>query len=1155
LSGSSHARAAPKSRRGFVGKPWFAGAVVLFACAVTLPQGSTGFFDSRWVAAGAWLLGVAGWLWKVPARSPAGRPERLASLAAAVLIGWCLVQFLPLPALAIGSVWRGNPDLLKLVAATSPHFSIAVNRFVSLHALCLWSGLGMLAWATSRHLRARSAWPIVYWGAFALGIFQTLAGLFFLESRGGRLTGTFASPDAFGGLLALTLPLTLGLIFHRTRRPMLRGRSGWRWWAQQLTTEWSAWRAPALWAGFGIQWIGLLFSGSVGALLAALAACIPLLVWRSWEHPVSRRFLLGAAAALALLAVVFSIQGHRRSVLNRSFGDSEEVWQSQASRGEIWRAAARLCRQFPLGTGPGGAATVLSMFQTGVHGRYRLDYAHNDTLQYLGDLGWVGFGALVLLLGVTGWQGARGCRARPAEEDGAVWLRRGAWAAFLGALLHAQGEFNLSARPGFQVFFTVVCGLLWAAGEPASADGKTDYRWVRPRFRWVVGAGTLAAAGAVVLSLAAAWAWRLNEGARRGIGLAPDEPRWYLAAATPPEGALDALERANRLAPQASVFLRGAAEVRMALHQLQVEEVAREWLSPGDASEKPQTDLDPLDPAYRQALGLGGVALRVEEGNMLRAAQSAAEAAVASAPWDASARLVLARVLFRRATIPAAEIEAEMRGRQELDVATQLYPGDGAVLAEACAIIATAQRAEDRQRLLAWGTAAMGLNPALATVVLPAWRTGGVSMAQVLQSIQLPSSVLWQLYALLDRDQRRGEARECLALLKRALDEDRPPSESTLWVPAQWNRWQVRQAQARMRWTKESLKHALLVGDWDTVRSLASARNQIQNELTRAELDADVTGDGALAMKRLRLREWAAQGRLPPKWVVEWALMECQAGQSAKPVQDPLLELLCLNAVEALDIKRLFAYCREIADAPILAAWIEAKEAELAGRPAEAVLVLEAQMRAGPPLSRRFLHRLWFWRFQLFSQAGQAAAAAEALARAAELCPTDPDLSAAALPPDASMPARPSESVASELNIGFHGGRMRLDAVWLNPAAGQEEEATLHVDWRFLGLLPPDLKPEVRIRDEKGRLIHRQSIRVDGVLAAQYNRGAPPIGSQWRWSVSLPPLAATGKRLEIALLSTPKSLSTDEGLPFLELAMERLTPLPKETVERTAKQD
>jgi hypothetical protein len=955
--------------------------------------------------------------------------------------------------------------------------------------------------------------------------------------------------------LALTLPLTLGLIFGRTGRPMLRGRSGWRWWSQQLTTEWSAWRAPALWAGFGIQWIGLLFSGSVGATLAALAACISLLVWRGRKHPTSRRFVLGAAAVLALLTVVFSIQGHRRSVLNRSFGDSEDVWQSQASRLEIWHAAARLCRQFPLGTGPGGTATVLSMFQTGVHGRYRLDFAHNDTLQYLGDLGLVGFGALVLLLGVTGWQGARRCQARSADEVGTVWLRRGAWAAFFSALLHAQGEFSLSARPGIQVFFAVVCGLLWAGVEPAKTGGKTDLRLDRPHFRWAAGAWTFVAAVAVVLSLAAAWAWRLNEGARCGLGLAPDEPQGYLAAPMPPEGALDALERANRLAPHASVFLCSAAEVRMALHQLQVEDVAREWLSPADKSEPSQTDLEPLDPAYRQALGIGGVAMRLEEGKMLREAQWAAEAAVAAAPWEATARLMLARVLFRRATTPATEIEAEIRGRQELDVATQLYPGDGAVLAEACTILATARRSADRPRLLAWGTAAMGLNQALAAVVLPAWRAGGVSMEQVLQSIQLPSSVLWQLYALLDRDQRRSEARQCLTLLKRALDEDRPPSESALWVPVQWNRWQVRQAQSRMRWTKESLKHALAVGDWNTVRSLVPARNQVQNELVRAELDADLTGDGAVAMKRLRLREWAAQGRLPPHWIVEWAVMEWQAGQSAKPVQEPMLELLCLNAVEALEIRRLFAYRREIADAPILAAWIEAKEAEMAGRPAEAVLVLEAQSRAGPALSRRFLHRLWFWRYQLLSQAGQAAAAGEALARAAELCPSDPDIAAAALPLETPMPAQPSESDASGLAIGFHGGRLRLDAVWLNPAAGQAGEATLHLDWRFLGLLPPDLKPEVRIRDEKGRLLDRQSIRVDGVLAVQYNRGAPPIGSLWRWSVSLPPLAAPGKRLEIALLSTPNSLSTDEGLPLLELAMERLTPLPKETVERTAEQD
>ncbi len=1152
---SRHARNRPGGGGRTGGERGFAVAIVLLAFAATLPQGGTGFIDSRGVASAAWIMGVAGWIWKPAGYSAPREMSRWARWAAGVLVGWCFWQLLPLPESMIGRVWRGNPEWLRLVAADAPRFSIAVNRFVSLHTLCLWSGLGMLAWASSRRLRSRSAWQVVFWGAMALGVFQSVAGLVFLRSPGGRLVGTFGSPDALGGLLAMTLPMTLGLVFRHSGGPRLRGRSGWRWWTHRLATDWSAWPLPVLWLGFAVQGVGLLFSGSVGATIAAVTACGLLVAWQGRDHPSSRRVVMGAMTGLVLLAVVFSIHGYRRNVLNRSLDDSGDVWRSQASRFEIWRAAIQVCRQFPWGTGPGGTATVLSMFQTGVHGRFRLDYAHNDTLQYLGDLGLVGFGALVLLLALTGGQGARGCRIASPKDESFVWLRRGAWAAFLSALLHAQGEFNLSARPGIQVFFAMVCGLLWAGGAQPHAGRASEQPPTRPGSRWGAGVWLLVGVGVVVFSTTAAWAWRLHEAVQRGIGFGSAPPQWYSQAAIPPEQALDALQQANRLAPGSSVFLRGEAEVRMALHELRVEKAARSWLASSESDRDSQTAWDPLDPAVRQAREVGAVALRIEEVEMLKEAQVAAEAAVASAPWESSARLVLARVLFRRATLPTTESEAGIRGRQELELVTTLYPADAGVLAEACSILALARRAVDRQRLLDWGCRALALDPSRADLVLNAWRTSGVSMEQVLQSIRLPGRVLWQLYALLDREQRRREARQCLAVLERTLAEEGPPPESDLWVPAAWNRWQLHQARSRLRWTKESLKHALRAGDWNAVRTLAASRVQTLDEVISAELDTDWSGDASLAMRRLHLREWAAQGRLPPKWVVEWAAMELQAGLSAKSVQDPLLELFCLNQVDDREVQRLSAFRRDLTEVPWLVACLDAKEAEQAGRPAEAASILEAQRGAGLSLPHRFTHRLWLWHYQLLRQAGQSKGAEEALARAVEWCPSDPDVIAAAFPNDGAAPDTPSPSKAAGLDIRYKGGRLRLAAVWMEPSAGQSQEATLHLDWRFMGLLPPDLKLLVRLRDEKRRFLLRQSIEVDGVLAAHFNRGAPPLGSQWRATFALPPLAAAANRLEIIWSSASRSFPTDEGLSFLELDMESLPVRPKETVEPTAGQD
>ena len=271
---------------------------------------------------------------------------------------------------------------------------------------------------------------------------------------------------------------------------------------------------------------------------------------------------------------------------------------------------------------------------------------------------------------------------------------------------------------------------------------------------------------------------------------------------------------------------------------------------------------------------------------------------------------------------------------------------------------------------------------------------------------------------------------------------------------------------------------------------------------------------------------------------MEWGLLELDASLPARQLQEPLAEIILLDGLNPADRARLQARRVELADAPFLAALLEAKDAEADGRLEEAAAALASLLENGL-VPGRFVHRVWLWQAELLHQAGRASAAANALQEAARACPSDPDVEAALVE---FGRGRGASLVYGEphLDIVYMGGRLLLLQACLEQEPGLAKGMTMHLLWRFRGGLPPDLKIDTRIQGGDGRLWVRKTVVVDQEESAKFNRGNHPAGSTWNWTIPLPPTANEGRRVEVRLFSAGKLLLSDDGLAAVGLNMEKL---------------
>ncbi len=395
------------------------------------------------------VLGLAGGLVWGREKTERNREAWLLTWATVGLPVWALVQIIPLP---VGLVNLLSPARGELLRGLAPVFGTEWGRagFASLsivpavtlnHFLLLSSYAVLLLAARELALRARrKTWMVAGPVLVAGAVEAALALLQFTAPGEAQVRGTYVVRNHLAGLLEMAMPLAAMYGVARIRMAQNGGREA----KQELLKGVAGLGLAALLLTAGV--LSLSRGGLMGFLGAALAMAV-MSVGR--EVPLRQRVVAG----LVLGAVIFGAL----LVLTPDSLVDRFATHSSEGRTALWREGIGVVRDYPLtGAGMGGFQTAFLKYKA-LEGQFVVDYAHNDYLQGLAELGVIGFLMPVLMVGLVVKRSVR----IAAQASEMRWVAVGCLGSVVALLIHSAVDFNLYT-PANAAVFAWVCGL--AAG-------------------------------------------------------------------------------------------------------------------------------------------------------------------------------------------------------------------------------------------------------------------------------------------------------------------------------------------------------------------------------------------------------------------------------------------------------------------------------------------------------------------------------------------------------------------------------------------------------------------------------------------------------------------------------------------------------------------
>jgi len=403
---------------------------------------------------------------RTPRYQVAPAPSRYLRWTLIALPAYALWQILPIP---IGLLQRLSPHRAEIASALDriglhqAFVPVSVVPSETLYTLSRICGCALLFFA-ARNLTWR--WPERAWRVslplLVVASAEAILGLVqFFGFPDGLARGTYVNRNHFAGLLEMALPFAVAYPFAAMRRQGLEPVG-----MKPLLKSCLALTAAALMiagityslsrSGFSVALVSL-------GMMATVAAASRL--------PKRTRIAAGVAVTVAFVTLFVLLPPDR---LIERFGRlSQPDGLSADDRIGFWRDTTRLIAAYPVfGCGLGGFADAVHPFRTTAL-EVRLDYAHNDYLQALAELGIVGGGIVAVLIAALIFEAVKAVR-----RSRQMPLALGCLGALTALLAHSLTDFNLYIPANALV-------AAWVAGI-ASGLSRADCGRLHPRIIDVV---------------------------------------------------------------------------------------------------------------------------------------------------------------------------------------------------------------------------------------------------------------------------------------------------------------------------------------------------------------------------------------------------------------------------------------------------------------------------------------------------------------------------------------------------------------------------------------------------------------------------------------------------------------------------------------------
>ena len=417
-------------------------------------------------------------------------------LPLAILIGYVLIQLVPLPPLVLKllspntwelyaeTIWQVRPGAWMPISIAP---KATLTEFLRLSAYVVYYLMTVQVLAERERLKGALSFFSICTGLFAL------AGLVMLFFSGGRFfwplggwtfePGRFSAAVAkshYAGLMAMVLPVVLA--HYLATRPRVNYSS-----LRDRVVDFFHHPGSNLSVLLGFFLIPLtasfLLSYSTSGILSGLAGLLLfmlLLLIRGWTR--KKRAFKGLSAAAVLLVV--SLLGC--GIIWGRPDLRQDQFRTEGIREQLWRDSKEIVSDFPLfGTGLGTFAQVYPRYKTISAPDSEINHARNEYLEHMVEAGLVG----ALLVGWFLFSLVRQTFPlwRNRHNRTSVYVCAGAFSGLVAILLHSITSSVLHAGAvGLYVFF--FAGLVFAAAtcrSPGRSESRLQEETSPAVARWI----------------------------------------------------------------------------------------------------------------------------------------------------------------------------------------------------------------------------------------------------------------------------------------------------------------------------------------------------------------------------------------------------------------------------------------------------------------------------------------------------------------------------------------------------------------------------------------------------------------------------------------------------------------------------------------------